>query len=49
MFLKDPMDDIILHSENSPDIQMTLQTDHFVDETFWGCNWSQAEQLEKNC
>ena len=32
--LKKPLDDVMLHSQSYCDIQMALQTDHFVDRTF---------------
>ena len=35
------------HSGNSPDCQMVLRTDHFVDGAFRGSNWNPTEQLAK--
>ena len=45
--LKNSMDDLILHSGNCSDIHMALQTDQFVDRTFWKSNWSPTEHLVK--
>ena len=47
LVLKEPLDDVMLHSGNWSDIKMALWTDHFVDRTFWGSNWSPTEQLMK--
>ena len=46
--LKEPLDDVMLHSGNYCDIQMALETNHFVDRTFWGSNWRPSEQLVKD-
>ena len=43
-----PLDDVMLHSGNCSDCQMAFRTDHFVDRTFQGSNWSPTEQLVKN-
>ena len=40
---------VMLHSVNCSDIQMALQTDHLVDQTFGESNWSPTEQLVKAC
>ena len=40
--LKEPLDDVILHSGICSDPQMALGTDHFVDWTLRGSNWSRA-------
>ena len=47
--LKEPLNDVMLHSGNSSECQMSLQTDDFVDRTFRGSNWSPTEQLVKGC
>ena len=47
--LKEPLDDVILHTGNCSDIQMALRTNHFVDRTFRGSNWNPTEQLVKVC
>ena len=36
------------YSGNSSDCQIALRTDHFVDRTFRGSNWSPTEQLVKD-
>ena len=43
------LDDVMLHSGYYSDIQMALQTDHIIDPTFRGSNWSPTEQLGKYC
>ena len=45
--LKEPFDNIMLHSGNCWDCQMALWADHFVDRTFRGSNWTPTEQLVK--
>ena len=45
--LKEPLDDVMLHSWICSNPQMALQTDHFVNRTFQGSNWSPTEQLVK--
>ena len=45
--LKEFLYDVMLHSGNLSDIQMTLKTNHFVDQTFRESNWSPTEQLAK--
>ena len=47
--LKKPLDDVMLHSGICSEPQMALQTDHFVDQTFRGSNWSPTEHLVKLC
>ena len=47
--LKEPLDDVMLHSEICSDPQMVLRTDHFVDRTFRALNWNPTEQLVKGC
>ena len=47
--LKEPQDDVMLHSLNCSDIQMALRTDHFVNQTFRGSNLSLTEQLVNGC
>ena len=46
--LKEPLDDVMLHTENCLDFQMVVRTDHFVDRTMRGSNWSPTEQLVKD-
>ena len=36
------------HSRSCSDSQMALRTDHFVNRTFRGSNWSPAQQLVKD-
>ena len=47
--LKERLDGVMLQSGICSDPQMALQTDHFVDWTFRGSNWSPTEQLVKVC
>ena len=35
---KEPVDDVMLHYRTCSDIQLVLQTDNFVDRTFWQSN-----------
>ena len=35
--LKEPLDEVMLHSENCSDRQIALLTDHFIVQTFRGC------------
>ena len=47
--LKEPLDAVTLHSEIWPHPQRALRTDHFLNRTFRGSNWSPTEQLIKVC
>ena len=44
-----PIPDVMLHSGNYSDCENSLPTDHFVNQTFGGSNWSLTEQLVKGC
>ena len=45
MILKELLDDAALHTRNYSECQSALRTDHFVNLTFRGSNWSPTEQL----
>ena len=49
LVLKEPLDDVMLHSGTCSDNQMVLRTNHFVNRTFGGSNWSPTEQFVKVC
>ena len=43
--LKEPLNDVMLDSENCSGCHMALWTNDFVDQTFGGYNWSPTVKL----
>ena len=47
--LKEPLDDVMLHSGICSDSQMTLRNNQFVNRKFRGTSWIPTEQLVEVC